>query len=415
MSKTLKTRIEEITVKSAELAKVFDEAGKELDFVKVKSIDPNGTMDTEAKVKWVREAEEKLAELNTELQDHVALLRTSENNSSLKSILDILEMPANAIAAAVKGAAGAEQTKSFGEMFTDKFDAKTMKDQEFKLEDFDIKTLFETTAGWAPESIRTGKVVDFATRPIQVSDVIPFTTTQMAAVVYMEETTYTQSAAEVAEAGQFAESAFELTERTSTVRKIAHFIPVTDEQLEDEQQVQGYLNNRMQFGLLQRLDQQLIVGDGNAPNLDGIFNRSGIQTQAKAGDPDQDAIYKALTKVRVTGRAIPNAVMIHSTDWQEIRLLRTTDGVYIWGNPSESGADTIWGLPIVQNEVLTVTNALVGDFQNFSEFAVKRGVTVKVSDSHSDFFIKGKQVIRADMRGALQVYRPAAFCTVTGL
>ena len=31
------------------------------------------------------------------------------------------------------------------------------------------------------------------------------------------------------------------------------------------------------------------------------------------------------------------------------------------------------------------------------------------------FFVEGKQAIRADMRVALVVYRPAAFCTVTGI
>ncbi|MCH7801648.1 MAG: phage major capsid protein [Chloroflexi bacterium] len=58
---------------------------------------------------------------------------------------------------------------------------------------------------------------------------------------------------------------------------------------------------------------------------------------------------------------------------------------------------------------------LVGDFRNFVQLFERRGVTVKVSDSHSDFFIKGKQAIRADMRVALVIYRPAAFVELTDL
>ena len=46
---------------------------------------------------------------------------------------------------------------------------------------------------------------------------------------------------------------------------------------------------------------------------------------------------------------------------------------------------------------------------------MRSGIEVKVSDSHDDYFVKGKQAIRADLRAALCVYRDAAFCEVTGI
>lgn len=412
---TLPQRLEEIRVKSDELATVFSEAGEAVDLDLVKSIDPNGTMSTEDKVAWIRDREKELGDLNAEAKRQADLLKSSASNAQLKSVLDLLDMPANAIGHAVKAAAGSPfEAKSLGELFTDEFSMEA-KGAEIELKEFEVKALFETSAGWAPESTRTGKLVDFATRPVQVLDFIPTTTTGQAAVVYMEETTYTQAAAETAEGGAFPESAFQLAEVSSPVRKISHFIPVTDEQLEDVSQVQGYLNNRLAFGIRQRTDGQVLVGDGIAPNLEGIVNRTGVQTQAKATDPIPDAIHKGLTKARVTGRSIPNAVMLHSNDWERVRLLRTADGIYIWGSPAETGIARIWGLPVVQTEVLTEGVGLVGDFANFSELAIRRGITLKVSDSHGTYFVEGKQAIRADFRAALQVYRPEAFCTVTGL
>jgi HK97 family phage major capsid protein len=272
-----------------------------------------------------------------------------------------------------------------------------------------------TSAGWAPESTRTGVVVDDITRPVQISDIMPMGRTGMAAVVYMEETTRTHSAAETTEGAAYPESAFVLTQRSSTVRKIADSIPVTDEQLEDVAMVESYVEGRLNFGVQQRVDYQLLQGDGIAPNLQGILNTPSIQTQAKGADPVPDAIYKAMTLVRVTGRAAPTHVCIHSNDWQAIRLLRTTDGLYIWGSPSESGPERIWGLPVVQNEVNTENTALVGSFLlPWITLFERRGVIIERGFVNTQF-TEGEQTIRASGRWALVVYRPEAFCTVTGI
>jgi len=234
-------------------------------------------------------------------------------------------------------------------------------------------------------------------------------------VQYMEETTFTNNAAETAEGGTYPEAALAFTEQSSLVRKIAVFLPVTDEQLEDVPQIRGYIDNRLPFMVRQRLDSQILTGNGTAPNLRGIYNVVGIQTQAKGTDPVPDAIYKAIVKVETVGQAVANAVVMHPNDWQDVRLLRTADGLYIWGNPSDAGPERIWGLRVVRAQAATDGTAIVGDFANFVQLAVRRGIDVQVSNSHSTFFVEGKQALRADLRAALVIYRPTAFCTVTGI
>ena len=104
---------------------------------------------------------------------------------------------------------------------------------------------------------------------------------------------------------------------------------------------------------------------------------------------------------------------------EELRKLfvehRTADGIYIWGNPADPGPERIWGKPVVQSTYQTENTGVVGDFAMFSELAVRRGIEVQVSNSHSTYFIEGKLAIRADMRAALLFYRPKAFCQVTGI
>lgn len=410
---TLKEFREKLKADEEALAKVFEEAGKDLDFTKVNCLgkDVEGNSFEVAK---------KVRAMNDELGETAQQIEALDDAGKAHKQHQDRQKPRNSVPHP-GGQPPAERPKSLGEMITEhKTFAEWIKGNKgapIEIPDYgldELKTLFQTTAGWAPESTRTGLLVDAVTRPIQVLDVIPSGATGQASVVYMEETTRTHAAVEMAEAAAYAESTFVLSEKSSTVRKIGTSIPVTDEQLEDVPMVQGYLNQRLIFGVRQRLDGQVLVGDGVAPNLLGITNVSGIQTQAKGTDPVPDAIFKAMTLIRVTGRAQPNIIMLHPNDWQSIRLLRTADGIYIWGSPSEAGPARIWGLPVVIADALTENTGLVGDFANFAQLFERRGIELKVGFTNDDF-TKGKQTMRADMRTAFIVFRPAAFATVTGI
>lgn len=423
MGNMLNQKREELAAKQAALKAVFDEAGSDRDFTRVKSIEG----DTFAKVERVNAMNAELEAVYTEVK---ALEDADAAASRAKEIGEYLSAKAGTVPMPT-GTTEAEM-KSLGEMFveSDAFKKFRRGMHSGPVADIDvtasfgnggvsvgqgIKTLMSTSAGWAPQAIRSGRLVESAQRPVQVLDLIPSAPTDQNAYVYMEETTFTNNAAEVSEGNTYGEAALAMTERSDSVRKVAVWLPITDEQLEDVAGVQAYVNNRLTFMLEQRLDRQVLVGDGTAPNLSGILDRSGLQTQAKGADPVPDAIYKAMTKIRVTGRANPGAVILHSNDWQEIRLLRTLDGVYIWGNPSEAGPASIWGLPVINSEALTEGTGLVGDFANFCGLHIKRNIQLQISNSHDDYFINGKQAVRADMRAAFAVYRPAAFCEVTGI
>lgn len=392
------------------LHEIFDQAGSDLDMSKVTVI----TGDSKDKVKAIRDLNAELDDLGAEVESLRVVEAAAERSRKARERGETDPGGPGSGPDGEPGAAG-NRPKDLGEAF---LKSKAYSGRKARTEahlDIDLKTLMTTSAGWAPETTRTGRVIEEQVRPIQVTDIIPSTTTTQAAVVYMEETTFTNNAAEVAEGGTYGEAALALTEQSSTVRKIGVFLPVTDEQLEDEPMARGYVNNRLPFMVRQRLDGQILTGDGSAPNLRGANNVVGIQTQAKGTDPVPDAVYKAMTKIKVTGRAMPSAVVFHPNDWQDVRLLRTSDGIYIWGSPSEAGPARIWGLQVVESDAQTENTALAADFLNYSELAVRRGIDVQVSNSHGTYFVEGKQAIRADLRAALIWYRPQAICTVTGI
>jgi len=305
----------------------------------------------------------------------------------------------------------------------DDVDAAALMGMKDPRRDAILKTVMSTGAGFAPESVRTGDVVPIAAagQPTTTLDLLPSRPVSPAAVVFMRQTTRTNAAAEIAESTngslQSAPEGVEaFTEITEPIRKINYFIPITDEQLEDEAQLAAIIDTDMILGVRQRLNLQVLVGNGTAPNIEGFFDAGRSNgTQAKGTDNVPDAIYKAMTTSRFTARVEPDAVIIHPNDWQDIRLLTTTDGVYVFGPPSQAGVDTIWGKPVVVDSDITENTALVGAFQSHCYVAVRRGVAVQISSEHASYFIQGVKAVLAEMRAGLVVRREDAFTTVTGI
>jgi len=400
----------ELEAKQDKLHGYLKEAGTEVDLMKIKDL----TGDSTARLAEIQKMNAELEDLG-KVVDGLASLdaMVSSDATRQKAIEDAarkgLPLPP------AKG--GDQEQKSLGRMFVESkaYKERSGNNGPVSTFDVDLKTTMTTAAGFAPQAIRTGKVVEFAHRPIQVTDIVPDGRTDQAAVVYMEETTSTSNAAEAAEStGTYGESAFVFTQRTATVRKIAVNLPVTQEQLEDVAGIESFINSRLSFFLRQRFDSQIVNGNGVAPNLAGLLlAATGIQTFVLAGDRF-DAIYDAARRVRVTGRASPNVYVVHPNDWQIVRLMRTDDGLYILGNPNQPGPERIWGLQIVEGDVIPENTCLVGDFANFIQYFEKRGIEIDITDSHASEFISGILRIRASFRVALPVYRPAAFCSITG-
>jgi len=401
----LKEITEKLAAKGKFISQIYTEAGEDLDFSKVKSLEG----DTTAKVEALKALDKEVTDLSAKRKE---LIDIEESLKRGKELNEEMTKPAQPMTFPGKGDPKAE-TKSVGELF---MESKAYKEKgRGAVVDVDVKTLFQTSAGWDPEATRVSRVELYPLRPLSVIDYIPQLTTGMDTIKYMKETTFTNNAAEVAAGGTYGEAALAYTETSDEVEKIGVWLPVTDEQLEDVAGMAGFLNQRLTYMLKARLDSQVLVGDGSTPNLLGTLNLSSLNEQAKGTDATPDAIYKAMTYVRSTGFAEPSVVFINPNDWQDIRLLTTADGIYIFGSPIDAGPAQIWGVPVCQTTAMTQNTALVGDYRGYSNLYWRRGIQFKITEAHSDYFIKGKQAIRADVRCSMVHYRVDAFTKVTGI
>ena len=333
-----------------------------------------------------------------------------------------------------------QEVKSLGDQFIESKGYKSLMDrglggQEWSSGPIELeeKATLATTPGTAltPAQYQPGLVQTLFQR-LYVADLFGQATTDAGQVRYIKETTATNAAASVAEGQAKPQSTLVFGETTEPVRKIATILPVTDEMLSDAPQISAYVNQRLTLFVKITEEDQLIRGTGTAPQIQGLIaaGRNSVGTYARGtADDNATALFKAANGTRGSSQLDTDAIVIHPTNWQAIRVAKDTGGQFYGGGPffgpyggpqgpagaSQFSADNLWGMRVVVTSAMTVGSAVVGAFAQGGAVIRRSGVTVEATNSHSTWFADDIVAIRAEERLALAVYRESAFTVVTGL
>lgn len=297
-----------------------------------------------------------------------------------------------------------------------------------------MKALFysgdhNASAGYLVEPERRGMLAPFFERPLSIRQLVQSGTTTSDTIEFSRWASVTNNAAVVPEARSSApidgttvtnalgglkpESTFAFSRDSTTVKTIAHWIPITKRALSDAAQIRTYIDGFLRYGLEEELEDQLIGGSGTGENFLGLNNTPGIQTQAAPGVGQDvlDVLKKARTKVAIGGRAQPTGYVMNPLDWENIELMRNDNGDFYGNGPFSLTGSTVWGLPVVQSEAVAAGTAWVGAW-NWAVLYDREQASVQATDSHADFFVRNLVAILAEMRAAFVVYRPSAFVKI---
>ena len=269
-------------------------------------------------------------------------------------------------------------------------------------------------------------IVPLLFQKLRVADLLASGTTSSAAVSYVIEAAFNDTTATVAEGAAKPQLDLTLSRRQDAVSKIANTAKITDEMLQDADQFQAYLQNRMIFGIQRAEETQLLNGNGTPPNLQGILNRSGLASTVttSAGltaTKAMEGIFNQITNLRAVSFVEPDGIVIHPTDWQTIRLGKDSQGQYYGGGPfggaygtgAMANVEQLWGYPLVITTAIAQGTVLVGGFRQCAQVFRRQGVTLEMTNSNVDDFVNNLITVRAEERLALAVYRPAGFGKVT--
>lgn len=279
---------------------------------------------------------------------------------------------------------------------------------------FAVKAITSDTtgAGGAGDLVlptRVAEIIRPEDRRMTIRDLLSQSRTASNAIEYVQETGFDNQADVVAEGAEKPESSIDFQLRNVPVRTIAHWIPVTKQIYDDAPMLASYIDNRLRFGLATVEEAQLLTGDGTGQNLLGLIPEAAVFNRQNTGTK-LDVIRRAITQVRLSEfRA--DAVVLHPGDWEEMELVKTDFGSYVWANPMGLLNPTVWGLRVVDTTAMEEAQFLVGAFRQAATVWDREDANVQISEHDRDNFIKNMLTVRGEERIALTVFRPEAMVT----
>lgn len=226
---------------------------------------------------------------------------------------------------------------------------------------------------------------------------------------YVKETGFNNNAGMVAETAAKPESDIKLDVVSTGAKVIAHWMKASRQALDDVSFLRSMIDQRLLYGLAYKEESQLLNGDGTGQNLNGIITQAIAYSAAFAVTAETaiDKMRLAMLQAALAEYPATGHVM-HPTDWARVETTKDTTGRYIIGNPQGTIAPTLWGLPVVATQAISVDKFLTGAFRLGAQVFDRWDARVEVGYVNDDF-TKNLVTILAEERLALAVYRPEAF------
>ena len=406
---TLKQMRAEKAQKSEDLAKIFD------------SVQDMAELSSDQKEE-IKKRNDELAELGDKITE---LTDLEEKKSNLK---EEMESSKKVSGMPVYGEPEVDEPKTLGQQFLDSDAYKSFVDHGIKNIPFEAKTTV-TTSVWTRDTIYQQVIPAIEPDPNPVLDLVDSINTDQTTYYFLQETA-TNNAAETAEGSAAPEDAFSYTAVTAPVRKFITTLPITAELLEDQAGARAYFDGRLANHVLQRLEKQLLIGGGVAPDVKGITQQTGINTitytagayPATVGGKLR-TILEGIKDVEVNGKLAPDAIVMSPAAYEALAGQVDGNNNFMLGASAFSGSPTIWGLPVVKSSqiggaVSTTIDAVVGKWGGglAVNHVFRRGMELQISDSAADGdFGKDILTVKASLRYALAAYKPQAFTRINDI
>ena len=360
-----------------------------------------------------------------------ALTAATERLDTIKGDMDridarVIEMEK----AAQRQFGGAAESKSLGQQFVESNAYKNARSNGTdSVRVNKALSNLAASAGALVQPQRRADVVIPAQRTAFIRDLLTSIPTSSNAVEVMRENVFTNnsapqqpgSASTAIGAGEFqakAESNLTYELVTVPVRTMAHWIAASRQVLSDAPMLQRLVDTKLMYGLNLLSDTQLLYGAGTNQSLTGLMVDSGVSTvgEIAAGTTAANLpgamlnhVRKAITKCQTYEYYNINGLVVNPIDWETLETAKGTDGHYIWVTVPNGGEQRLWRVPVIVSNAMAQGDFLLGDWTMGATIYDREQMDIRVSESHSDYFVKNGVAILAEERYGFGIELPKAF------
>lgn len=198
--------------------------------------------------------------------------------------------------------------------------------------------------------------------------------------------------------------------KTYNPQTIAGFVDVSRQMLRRIDWLSTFIQRHAIAKLLDFEDNALLNGAGGASAVEGIatiatpYVPNGLVT---ADSNHYDKLINARAQI-IKSRFMPTAVLVDPIDAADMFIIKSSTGEYTYPGLSSTDGMRIFGMPIVETDIVTDLQFLMGDFMQ-SEIFVEEALTVRFSEESGDNFKKNLITIRVEESILLANYYANAY------
>ena len=272
----------------------------------------------------------------------------------------------------------------------------------------DMTIAGNVTGGNVPQAQRLEGINDIAEREAKSYALFPKLRTAANTIEWVYETGQDGTIDGTAEGAAKDQIDNDFVVTSVALVKRAAYFKVSTEMLDDVSFMEGWLRNKLIVRLFLDVDNQVLNGNGAAPNLKGIVDyatafAAGTFANTVDSANDADSLVVAANQIRLANHNGALTIMMHPSDVAALKLVKlsASDKRYVDRLLQVGSTLKLDGMAIIENVNITAGDFLIGDFAK-GTIVEKSGIEIEIGLDGNDF-TKNMRTILAEWRGQLFV------------